>query len=353
MGHQKKIRILHIGDFRFDFYDMSFFDALSSDKNIDAEKFEIAQYFISYKYKNIFEKFYYGIQNRYKFGPVIDQINQDIIKKVSERKYNFVFIWRGVHIKPETLQYIKSFGVKILGYNNDSTYSLHHPAWLFRLLKKQIKLYDHFYAYRESDIPCYERNGCKSSLFLPTFDPTRTYPINNIHKTMDMVFIGHYEDDGRDQLFLELAKTGFRIGLHGQGWHASPHYKALKSTYGDIKPVYSDYNKILNSSKIALNLLSGNNGDSYTRRSLEIPATRTAMLAPLTPKHIEWFKPDIEAFYFKKYSELPDILRRLLLSPVNVQDVANAGYLRVINGDFQLKHRVDMILQDYHKLHYV
>lgn len=345
----KKISILHIGDFRFDFYDESLFKEFKDSKYLYADKFEIGRYFNSYEYENIFKKVYFSIQNRYKFGPIIKKINSDILKLTKSKNYDLIFIWRGIHIKPETLIEIKNHNKNtiVFGYNNDSTYSKKHPSWLFHLLKKQIPHYDHFYSYRESDVPIYTKNGCNSSIFFPTFDASRTYPIKNTIKNFDVVFIGHYENDGRDILLLKLIELKLRVGLHGQDWVKSIHYAKLKEKLGEIKPAYKNYNEILNSGKIALNLLSKSNDDTYTRRSLEIPSTKTAMLAPLTSQHIEWFKPDLEAFYFKSYNEIPELIIELLKKPKKINDIADAGYIKVTNGEFQLSDRVNMIIKDY------
>lgn len=345
----KKIKILHIGDFRFDFYDESLFNEFKKSNSLSTDKLEICKYFHSYKYDNFLEKAYFSIQNRYKFGPVINKINSDILDKIKFDNYDLVFIWRGVHIKPETLIQIRNIkkNIVIFGYNNDSTFSRKHPAWLFYLLKRQIPYYDHFYSYKESDVLMYEKNGCASSIFLPTFDPSRTYPIKNAIKKFDVVFVGHYENDGRDILILNLIKLGLNVALHGQGWAKSTHYIELKDKLGDINPAYENYNEILNSGKIALNLLSKSNNDTYTRRSLEIPSTRTAMLAPLTSKHTEWFKPDLEAFYFKSYEEIPGLIIDLTNKPSKVNSVAEAGYKKVMSGEFQLAHRVNMVIKDY------
>lgn len=349
-AQNNRVRILQVGDFRFDFYDQSLFEQFELSPNIEIDKFEIAPYFKNYKYKNVIEKITLGIQNRYKIGPIIKKINTDIINRTNNQQYNIVFIWRGIHINPSTLLRIKENGAKIFGYNNDSTFSDKHPSWLFSLLKKQIRFYDHFYAYRETDIPLYNKEGCSSSLFLPTFDAKRTFPIAGTSKNYDLVYIGHYENDGRDRLFVELAKTGYKIGLFGQGWQESPLYVELEKAYGEIKPAYTNYNELLNSSKIALTLLSKANGDNYTRRTLEIPSTGTAMLAEFTEKQAEWFTPDVEAFYFKDYAEIPHLLSALLQNPEKIDSIANAGYHKVTKEEFQLKHRIDMILKDYCRL---
>jgi spore maturation protein CgeB len=344
---QNKLKVLLVGDFRFDYYDQSLYLAMERSQFIDVCKFEIAPYFYNYKFVSVASKIYYAFQNRYKIGPVINKINSDLIGCVNETKFDLVFVWRGIHFNKKTLLAIKRTGAKLFGYNNDSTNSKKHPWWLFYLLKRQIGIYDHYYAYRSGDMDFYKKSGARSSLFFPTYDPLRTFPILSTEKKFDLVFIGHYEDDGRDELFVALSKLGRRIGLFGQGWKESKLYPALLNYYGEICPVIDDYNHVINSSLIALTILSSSNGDTYTRRSLEIPSTGTAMLAPNTDQHRSWFRRGIEAFYFESYDEIPSVLESLLSKRDLIADVALAGYRKVTCGDFKLEDRVSMILFDY------
>lgn len=333
------MKILQVGDFRFDFYDQSLFLEFSKKENIELDKFVISDYFLEYEYPSITEKIFYSFQNRYKFGPVIKKINDELIRAVKENKYDIVFLWRAVHIYPSTIKELKKYSC-IIGYNNDQTFSSHHPWWLFYLLKKSIPFYDHFYVYRESDLESVKKVEVSSSVFMPTFDKDKIYPIETIDKKYDVAFIGHYEDDGRDELILKLIKEGLNVRLNGQRWDKSKHHEEIKSYLGDILPVYDQYNEALNSSKVCLSFLSKLNNDTYTRRTVEIPATRTVMLAEYTKQQAAMFSDNVEAVYFHDHSDAINKLKILIEDDDLRNKIAENGYKKVLNGSYQLKDRV-------------
>ena len=338
------MKILQVGDFRFDFYDQSLHIELINNQYVDVDKFVISDYFLNYNYSDFFEKLNCTIQNRYKIGNIIRRINADLIKKVQGGKYEVVFLWRAVHVYPSTIKELKKHAV-VIGYNNDQTFSSHHPWWLFYQLKRSIPYYDHYFVYRASDIESIEKLGVSASVFMPTFDKERIYPIEGVDKPNDVGFIGHYEDDGRDELILKLIKKGFKVRLDGQRWEESKFYSELYSYFGEIKPVYDDYNKALNSSKICLSFLSKLNNDKYTRRTIEIPATKTVMLAEYTVEQASMFKSDVEAVYFKSHQEAIDKLVVLLDDEELRESIASAGYNKVINSSYQMSDRVNDILK--------
>ncbi|GHW26528.1 Spore protein YkvP [Vibrio cholerae] len=338
------MRILQVGDFRFSYYDLSLFDCFKKNNYLSINVFRFAPYFLNYQYKNIGEKIRFTLANRYKFGSIVRQLNQDLIDEVERGDYDIVFLWRAVHLYPSTIQRIKKHAV-VIGYNNDQTFSDHHPWWLFRLLKQSIPYYDHFFVYRPSDIAAIERLGTDASVFMPTFDVERIFPIASRTSVFDVAFVGHYEDDGRDELLLKMIQSGFKVMLKGQRWNESQHYSALKSALGEIVPAYDDYNEALNSAKVCLSFLSKLNNDTYTRRTLEIPATRTVMLAEYTEDQARMFVPDKEAVYFSSHTEALEKLAFLVNHPQEREAIALASYAKVINGPYQLTDRVNEILK--------
>lgn len=339
-----KIKILHVGDFRFDFYDESLFQAFKENPKVCESKFEWASYFSNYQYNNLKTMIFNTVSNRYKFGSKIKGLNDDLVAFVKENEFDIIFVWRGIHLYPQTIRELSKVA-NIIGYNNDKTFSKNHPWWLFRLLKKSIPYYDHFFVYRPQDIKAIEELGTKTSVFMPTFDAGRIYPIENREQHFDVAFIGHFEDDGRDKLILEMIESGFKVLLKGQRWSESNYYSKLTDKLGEICPAYDDYNECLNSAKVCLSFLSKLNDDSYTRRTLEIPATKTTMLAEYTSAQADMFKPDVEAVYFTSHEDAMQKLSYLIANPSERENIALSGYEKVKSGPYQLADRVNEIIE--------
>lgn len=344
MEDKGSAKILQIGDFKFDYYDAALYNAFSSDNKIQVTKFAWSGYFSDYQYQSLIHKIYFTFQNRYKIGSITKRLNRDLLSAVQKNVPDIIFIWRGVHLYPSTLKKLQKIAT-VIGYNNDQTFSKHHPWWLFRLLKKTLRYYDHFFVYRKSDLYDLEQLGVSSSVFMPTFDPARIYPIVNRDQAYDVAFVGHYEDDGRDLLLLNIINAGYKLSLHGQGWERSRLYSLLHSHLGDISPAYDNYNEVLNNTKVCLSFLSKLNNDTYTRRTLEIPATKTVMLAEFTHDQAAMFTPDIEAVYFSNHNEALLKIDALLKNEQRRESIAKAGYMKVMNGSYQLSDRVTDILK--------
>lgn len=339
------MKVLQVGDFNFDYYDESLFLEFNKNVTIVADKFQWNYYFSNYQYTSLPAKLYYTLENRYKCGPLVKKLNSDLLQRVKKGSYDVIFLWRAIHLYPGTIRKLKRKAV-VIGYNNDQTFSKNHPWWLFFLLKRSMPFYDHYFVYRESDKAAIEKFGCSSSVFMPTFDASRVFPIDGVGKEYDVAFIGHYEDDGRDQLLLLLLKAGFKVRLNGQRWEKSTCYDELKRLLGrDIAPVYEGYNEALNSAKVCLSFLSKLNNDTYTRRTLEIPASKTVMLAEYTDDQAKMFEPGVEAVYFSSHQEAIDKLRWLCEEPMRIDKIAMAGYKKVLSGSYQLCHRVNEIIK--------
>lgn len=344
------LNVLCIGDFRFSFYEEEFCDALSSRPRVNLVKFKVSGYFNNYSYRNLLEKMFLASQNRYKIGPVVSKINRDIVSIIKKHQFDLVFVWRGIHLYTSTLYAIKRSGAALFGYNNDNTFANSHPWWLFRNLKKQIGIYDFFYSYRLEDMNKIIELGVDSKLFLPTVDSKRIYPISDRRAKYDVVFIGHFENDGRDEMLLALSNLGINVGLFGQHWSNSKRYADLVKSFGEIEPAYEKYNEILNQATIGLNLLSSQNKDEYTRRSFEIPAARVPMLAKRTSGHLQFFRPDVDAVFYDNYEQIPTLVLSLLDQPERLELIANNGYQKVKYGSFSMMDRVDMLIRDYWEL---
>lgn len=172
----------------------------------------------------------------------------------------------------------------------------------------------------------------------PTVKPDPRY-------ACDVIFIGHYEDDGRDAAIKLLVKRGVDVKVFGTGWEASPCYNYLTEKLGPIVPVYADYNLALGSAKMALVFLSKLNNDTYTRRCFEIPATGTTMVSEFSPDVASMFKPNEEAVFFHTPADLLAQVRALLANPERLKAIGKAGRARLLKDGHEVTDRARQVLQ--------
>ena len=294
-------------------------------------------------------------QNKFLFGPLVRRLNRDLLALVLSEKPDILFVYRGTHILPETLHQIQleGRGIRVIGYNNDDPFSPYYPRWLWRHFLGCIKDYDLVLAYRLRNVLDFQKEGARRvELFRSWYVAERNYPVVlNPHErdtyNADVVFIGHYEDDGRVKLLEEVVRQGWRLRLYGPGYDWDPviaDSPELRSQM-PVRLVWGEeYNKALCGAKVALCFLSKLNRDTYTRRCFEIPATGTLMISERTDDLEQLFQSGEEADFFSSQDELIDKLRLYLGDDNLRRRVAEEGLRRVRNDGHDVVSRMRDLL---------
>ncbi|MFH1118143.1 MAG: glycosyltransferase [Pseudomonadota bacterium] len=164
----------------------------------------------------------------------------------------------------------------------------------------------------------------------------------------DVVFVGHYEPDGRWECLRALVKAGLRVRLFGGGntWNRrisgdlTPYFGSIRPAMGD------DYAKALCGARMCLCFLSRLNRDTFTRRCFEIPACGRLLLCERTPDLQALFKEDEEAVFFSSKDELVEKALWLHEHPDDAQIIARAGSRRVHEDG----HSVDDRMREFLKI---
>ena len=100
-------------------------------------------------------------------------------------------------------------------HNEDDPFTAGHPYWLWRHFKDSISEYDLVLAHRFRNVQQYEQAGAGNVKFLRSWFATeRTHPVKllpeeKLKYECDVVFAGHFENDGRIGYLEEIVKKGF------------------------------------------------------------------------------------------------------------------------------------------------
>ena len=295
-------------------------------------------------------------QNKFLVGPIVDRLNADLIHSVETIRPDLVFIYRGTHIKRETLRAIKHRAPSsvVIGYNNDDPFARGHPFWLWRHFLASLAEYDLVLAYRHHNVDDFLRAGAKQVRLLRSwFVSERNHPVvlsseDQAKFGCDVVFVGHYEPDQRVECLEEIVKQGFSLKLYGPGYDWDPVI-AKSPWLRQLSPVQlvwgEDYNKALCGAKVALCFLSKLNRDTYTRRCFEIPSTKTLMFSEYSDDLASLYKEGTEAEFFRSKSELLAKLQTYVASDQQRDSVAQAGHQRVIADGHDVVSRMRQVLQ--------
>jgi len=346
------VKILVAGDWRSELHEEAVFSAFTQ-LGHEPLKFSWNQYFKKEGWLKRLATPVYKAQNKYLAGPAVAQLNKDMLALGLKIRPDMIFIYRGSHIYANTIKKLRSVleKTKIVGYNNDDPFSPQYPDWAWRHFLESVPEYDLILAYRHRNIDEYLQAGAKQvELLRSWFIPEKNYPVSLTDEERkrfgcDVVFVGHYEDDGRQGQLEEIVKSGLNLRLFGPEWEKVTSKSKELSKLTPVRAVRGDeYNKALNASKIALCFLSKLNRDTYTRRCFEIPATNTLMLAEYSDDLASLFAEGQEADFFRNTDELLRKIEVYLKDDSRRRMVANAGYERVTKDGHDVVSRMQQVI---------
>jgi hypothetical protein len=333
------LKYLLAGDWHSELHEEAVFGALKDLEHV-VVRFPWYHYFNRASQENLLFRITLRIQNKYLIGPAVNRLNRDLIALATEEQPDAIFIYRGSHIFARTLRVLRRVcpNSVLVGYNNDDPFSPHYPRWLWRHFIAGVPEYDLVLAYRKQNITDFEKIAAKRVHLLRSwFIPERNYPMQLSVEDQerfgcDVVFVGHYENDGRLECLEEVVRRGWKLRIFGPGyeWNSVLKKSPVLSGHGPVDLVWGiEYNRALCGARVALCFLSKLNRDTYTRRCFEIPACRTILMAEDTADLATLFESGREAVYFENVTDLGNKLDRLLSDPDLCTSIADAGYRRV------------------------
>ena len=213
------MRILIAGNWAWMHYEKAFADAL---KNLGHEVVPFS-----------FQEYFKGILGHYQNalpipGPAFWKLNCALLKKVRESNPNVVFVWRGTHLLPGTLRRINTTGALTVSYNNDDPFGpmLHgntpwHHQFLWIWYLTGLKYFNLNFMYRLINVQeALLFNAKNVHVLKPYFIPEQHHPVvlSGMEKerfSCDVVFVGHYEQDCREEYIAALVNAGLHVRLFG------------------------------------------------------------------------------------------------------------------------------------------
>ena len=290
------------------------------------------------------------LQNRVIWGPLITDMNRRLVAEALAFQPDVFFAYNGTHVLPSTVDRIKRLRPQTLlaGYSNDNPFSESAAPLLWRHFIRAIPYYDVHFVYRHGNIEDIRRHGgghahLLRSYYVPETDFRVELGPGDEAFRSDVLFAGHYEPDWRIDCLEEVARLGVNFKLFGGTWYLAERSLATQSPLRPFLPVQplvrADYRKAISGAKIALCFLSKVNGDTYTRRSFEIPAMQAFMLSEYTDDLASLFREGEEAEFFRSKEELLDKIRYYLQHDGKRRAVAEAGHRRLLRDGHDVVSR--------------
>lgn len=336
------MKILIAGDWHSELHEEAVYQAFIQLGHMPI-RFSWYEYFQPRKWVEQILGVYFKVQNKYMFGPTVNRLNRDFIALVESCQPEIVFVYRGSHVYSKTLKALRLIVPRaiLIGYNNDDPFSPHYPVWKWRHFLAGVPEYDLILAYRKHNLNELLQMGAQRvELLRSWFIPERNYPLvlsedDKEKFGCDVVFIGHYENDGRLGYLEEIVRRGWKLRIYGPGyeWDSVVARSELLKKHAPIQLVWGeDYNRALCGAKIALCFFSRLNRDTYTRRCFEIPASGVLLMSEYSDDLATMFRSGEEALYFRNVPEMSNSIEMLLNNEKMCRSIAQSGRQRV-NAD--------------------
>ena len=260
---------------------------------VEVYHFPAQTMFYDYYQKNVYNKIVY----KSGLSSVLNDINRAFRNKIEAFRPDIIWVFKGMEIFPESLQWAKLKSIPLVNYNGDSPFVFSGKGSGNENVTNSIGLYDLFLTYNREDKKQMETKKVWSEI-LPFGYDLRDDLFNECQQIEEMnqvCFLGN-PDEERVSFIKDLAKMNVKIDVYGNNWKRyvnSSNISIYQPVYGD------DFWRILRKYRVQLNLMRPHNLTTHNMRSFEAAGVGAIQLAPATEDHQLYFKDNEEIFLFK------------------------------------------------------
>lgn len=343
MNMDKQVRVLLIGDDSYEMYVKAFYDGFKTLEYKNVRLFAENENIQMHGKKN---SLMLRAEKKLAWGPHVSGMNRNFIRELRLFQPELVFAYSSRFLDKKSVDEIKNLGCTLFVYNNDNPFADYYPGYFWRRYLYLAERADVGFAYRTKNIEDYQKIGCKRVFLLRSYYiDSKNYFIKNPEIDVpDVVFLGHYEKDGREEYIKALADNGIKVGITERTWE---YFEKDNPLVVKLPDSHTRYNEILNACKIAIVFLSKINNDTYTRRCFEIPATKTLMVAPYTEDLASLFEEGKEIIFYRNKQDFVKKISYYLAHENERKKIAEAGYKRLLFDGNEVKDRIQYIMQIY------
>jgi spore maturation protein CgeB len=164
----------------------------------------------------------------------------------------------------------------------------------------------------------------------------------------DIVFVGNWDKE-REKWLSGL--MGYNFAIWGADyWKKRCKNKFLRLSWKGGTAICEEWNKVVQSSKINLNILRLQNKGSHNMRTFEIPASGGFVLHERSGEVLDFFEEGKEIECFGSVEELKDKVNFYLNKDHLRTKIAKAGYEKCMRSGYLYIDRVTHVLKVFEKL---
>ncbi len=276
------------------------------------------------------------------FGRWIDAA---LAKALHGRAFDLCHVDGGEWVTPAVVARLRRHARRVVNYNiDDPTGPRDGPR--FAAYRQAAPHYDLLVVVREENLPELQRLGAQRVMRVfrsadeLSHAPRRIGATDALAWASEVLFLGSWFPE-RGPFLLELVARGVPLTIRGPSWHKAPEWDRLRAHWAGGALAGDDYAKALQCARVNLGLLSRDNRDSHTTRSLEIPSLGGLLCAERTAEHRSMYQEGAEALFWDGAAECAAVCLAALADDDRRARIARAGQQRFRRDG----HRNERVMQ--------
>lgn len=263
-------------------------------------------------------------------------------KALKDQQYDLCWVDGGEWVTPKVIKLLRQHAPKIASYSIDDPLGPRDGP-RFKAYRQGLPAYDLNAVVRNENVAEAYALGALEVLRIYRSADEESHAPRKLserdHQAWDaeVLFLGTWFPE-RGPFLLDLISQGVPLTIQGSGWHKAPEWPQLKAYWRGGSIAGDDYAKAIQCAKVNLGMVSKENRDLHTTRSLEIPALGGLLCAERTIEHTQMYEEGKEALFWNDAAECAAMCKLALADEARRQVLAKAGQRRLNrNGHFNQK----------------
>jgi hypothetical protein len=255
-------------------------------------------------------------------------------RKLAGCQFDVCYVDGGEWVTPRVISLLRRHAAKVINYSIDDPLGPRDGA-RFKAFRQSLPHYDLIAVVRQENVTEAQALGAKNVIRVYRSADELSHAPRSLsvedHQAWDcdVLFLGTWFPE-RGPFMLDLIRRGVPLTIRGSNWHKAPEWSQLKNHWKGDSIGGDDYAKAIQCARVNLGLLSKENRDQHTTRSLEIPALGALLCAERTPEHQAMYEEGHEALFWSDVAECADACRMALQDEALRQSIADAGHQRYL-----------------------
>lgn len=270
--------------------------------------------------------------------------NRDIVLTIKDFAPNLILLFCNVRVLFGSLAFLKSVTNAKIG--------LIWPDTLFNLSSNVVvncTMFDFVATYSNTSVEVFEKAGFNNVFWLPLAADPWLHGIDTLppNYKYDITFIGGWRPE-REFLLnkIKLEFPNAKMLIKGPAWLKRCKIKSLREVIND-GPVFGlDFSKLVNTSKINLNIIDDTNYPAANMRFFEIPICNGFQLSNLCPEFENLFKDGETIAYFSDEIELFLKIKKYLSLDQSKLQITIENAHTLVNEQHTYTNRVQTLLSE-------